>query len=127
NGACALSCSGGLTACGGVCVDTKADDRNCGACGNSCGPVDGFSSRCCGGTCCAIQGHPGVACCGGVTCAYLIHDAQNCGSCGNACPAGQICSGAACCSPTGATCLPGDQCCLGPCVVAPFHALGHCP
>jgi hypothetical protein len=33
------SCDGGLTFCGGECVDTQNDMENCGACGNACSPL----------------------------------------------------------------------------------------
>jgi hypothetical protein len=36
-GACApVDACGGLTNCGGVCVDTTSDRYNCGGCGNFC-------------------------------------------------------------------------------------------
>jgi hypothetical protein len=47
NGVCILNCMGNRMACGGVCVDTNADDRNCGACGVMC-PL---GKTCRGGTC----------------------------------------------------------------------------
>jgi hypothetical protein len=36
NFSCGLSCSGGYTACGGDCVDTKTSAANCGGCGQAC-------------------------------------------------------------------------------------------
>jgi hypothetical protein len=41
-------CAGGLTKCGGVCVNLSSDPNNCGACGVRCPP--GWQS-CSGGTC----------------------------------------------------------------------------
>src|SRR6185436_20252447 len=38
---CAPSCgAGGLTKCGGDCVDMTSDAKNCGQCGNACGATD---------------------------------------------------------------------------------------
>ncbi len=34
-----LTCNNGLTACGGTCVDTSIDDKNCGKCAHDCGGV----------------------------------------------------------------------------------------
>jgi hypothetical protein len=36
-GAPPVTCSNGQTTCGGNCVDTKTDLKNCGGCGNACG------------------------------------------------------------------------------------------
>lgn len=41
------SCIAGFALCGGVCVETAVDPRNCGACGNVCSP----SQDCVGGGC----------------------------------------------------------------------------
>ena len=40
-----VQCDGGLTSCGGTCIDTSGDDANCGVCGIAClsGPCDGGS------------------------------------------------------------------------------------
>jgi hypothetical protein len=38
NGKSAAPCAKGLTCCGNLCVPTKADPGNCGACGNVCRP-----------------------------------------------------------------------------------------
>jgi hypothetical protein len=35
-GSCSCACPGGLTDCGGSCVDTKTDKNNCGSCGSPC-------------------------------------------------------------------------------------------
>lgn len=51
------ACAQGLTSCGSLCVDTKSDISNCGACGRTCSA----NQKCSGGTC-VIQ-------CGGQTCA----------------------------------------------------------
>src|SRR5262249_10496404 len=41
------SCSVAQTECGGSCVDTNADDHNCGGCGVACGGA----TSCCQGAC----------------------------------------------------------------------------
>jgi hypothetical protein len=41
------SCPGALSCCGGFCTDTSKDPRNCGSCGNACGPA-----QFCTGTAC---------------------------------------------------------------------------
>jgi PQQ-like domain len=46
-----LSCPGGRTLCSGTCVDTQADDQNCGGCGQVCPTVTGGSTACQTGTC----------------------------------------------------------------------------
>ncbi|HEY1959226.1 MAG TPA: hypothetical protein VGH28_26610 [Polyangiaceae bacterium] len=51
-----VSCDGGLTACGGQCVDTASDDKNCGGCGIVC------NTQCAAGVCPLIA----AGCDGGV-------------------------------------------------------------
>lgn len=45
-------CNGGgpIKSCTGGCTDTRIDERNCGACGNSCG----LKQTCSSGHCCGI-------------------------------------------------------------------------
>ena len=100
-----FTCPAGQTNCNGVCHDLQTDESNCGACGASCGGVQG--------------------CCSGV-CKNLNTDEANCGACGNTCAAGQTCCsgvcknlqadpancgtcGTVCAAPT-VICLTGDCC-----------------
>ncbi len=83
------------------CTDVRADDGNCGACGNVCDPSGGGAPvyentyyGCVKGTC----GYPkcllGYANCDGdITngCETPLLDDANCGTCGNACPANTKC------------------------------------
>ncbi|MCC6214083.1 MAG: hypothetical protein IT376_04395 [Polyangiaceae bacterium] len=69
------ACQPGLTECGAVCTDTDTDVRNCGACGNVCGP----GRSCVAGSCLCP-----VADCTGV-CKDIYHDEDACGGCGNVC------------------------------------------
>lgn len=45
-GSDASTCEGGGAVCGGACVDTRSDPRNCGGCGKACG-----AGACYGGAC----------------------------------------------------------------------------
>lgn len=82
----------GLDDCGGVCVDLREDDNNCGACGVVC-------SGCSNGQCPSPEPVciPELTNCGGL-CTDLARDEWNCGSCGNSCPIGSFCEGGACVS-----------------------------
>jgi len=100
-GACALECPSGKTACGIGCADLNTSAAHCGSCEHQC-PA-GWS--CCGGYCmntqviddrcgsCSNQCQAGTKCCNGV-CTDLQSDPQNCASCGNQCTgSGSCCSG----------------------------------
>ncbi len=85
-------CKPGTVPCGTGCVDPASDRRNCGTCGNICGPqqdctASGEGSAC---TCRA-----GTSLCAG-TCSATEFDAKNCGACGNACATGQVCEASTC-------------------------------
>lgn len=93
-GACTVTCSGGKTACGTACVDTKTDDGNCGTCGTACTTV---TQHCSDGMCCAV----GQLACGGgdggvPKCIDVQSDVTNCGACGNSCPGGNVCEAGKC-------------------------------
>lgn len=95
-GAVEPTCTGGLTACGGVCVDLAADAANCGQCSLACSAGQVCSLGTCSATCAAGQSQ-----CGGA-CVDLSTHILNCGSCGSPCQAGQICSSGQCAgAPTG--------------------------
>ena len=119
----------GRPTCDGVCQDLQTDETNCGACGTSCGAVQG----CCNGVCtnlntdeanCGACGNPcaaGQTCCSGI-CKNLQADPANCGTCGAICAAPTvICLAGDCCKPpTFACAAPGADatCCSGVCLPA---------
>jgi Cys-rich repeat protein len=82
-------CGGGaMKCCGGGCVDTSKDARNCGACGMACG-VQHSTAFCNAGAC-----TPGMCTAGWADCnkdpadgceAKLDYDVANCGACGAKC------------------------------------------
>ena len=101
---CDPACSGGLTCCGGECVDTKTDPNNCGVCGTVCRSGLCVNGLCCppgavkcGNSCCSFT------CCGGTTCVNTQSDKKNCGSCGHACRSDQVCQNGTCVCPSGTT------------------------
>jgi len=99
---------GGLSCCGGDCVDISLDINNCGACGNAC--TDGKSCHeiaigVWGCTCRDWE----TECKGG--CADLQRDPNNCGRCGRVCPSGDCANGVCYCGGTfGDTCGPCETC-----------------
>jgi hypothetical protein len=100
----------GLDDCGGVCIDLREDDNNCGACGVVC-------SGCSNGQCPPPEPVciPELTNCGGI-CTDLARDEWNCGACGNSCPIGSFCEGGACVS-SGYFCTTlGLTECFGHCV-----------
>ncbi len=96
-GMCMLDCPAPNQICGAgammTCVDTRADDNNCGACGNACN-----GNRTCRGGSCACN--PGTTQCMG-SCVDLSTSAANCGMCGNSCNGGTSCQAGACACPAG--------------------------
>ena len=84
-GTCELSCGGGTTECGGMCVDLKTDEANCGACAKAC--ADG--QNCVGGQCKLSCGGGTIECNG--MCVDTKVDPNNCGTCGNVCDPGYEC------------------------------------
>ena len=85
----AFACDGGLTACGGRCVDETSDDRNCGQCGLVCPSTNHCTNRAC--TC-------ATSLCNGA-CLDMSTDPDNCGTCGHSCQ-GASCSRGVCASTT---------------------------
>lgn len=83
-----IVCNEGTIGCNAGCVDPTVDKRNCGACGQSCGP----DQECVASTC--VCG-PGTVSCGGA-CVVTDSDTKNCGGCGNTCSSGQVCEAGAC-------------------------------
>jgi len=78
-------CMPGQTYCSGTCINTLADDSNCGTCGNACAA----GLTCQNGTCAACP--EGAALCGG-QCIDVLWDGLNCGACGNRCGPQEHCS-----------------------------------
>ncbi len=135
-------CKPGTVPCGSGCIDPASDRRNCGACGNICGPQQD----------CTLQGENSVCTCRAGTslceglCSATDFDATNCGRCGAACAVGQVCEtgmckesctlgllrcGASCvdsasdesnCGGCGVVCAQGQQCIAGGCDYAAIAA-----
>jgi hypothetical protein len=97
---CQCVCPPAKDQCGGECVDTSADTRNCGGCGRACPPGEG----CVDGACVCGQGRER---CGG-ECVDTSSDPRNCGGCGHACKAGGVCHDGRCSCET-ATCPQGQH------------------
>jgi hypothetical protein len=80
--ACASStcaaCTSGKTSCSGSCVDTTADNSNCGSCGHTCNTAAGES--CMAGVCGCSSG---TDC--STYCVTTTTDSNNCGGCNNVC------------------------------------------
>ena len=116
-----VTCSAALSACSGQCVDLKADDKNCGQCGKSCG-----NQSCVGGVCMNNPCQAPEQLCGG-SCVNVTNNAENCGQCSHACPQGQQCANSKCVQPSTMTgcagcvdclnnCTQGDQSCQKGCI-----------
>ena len=86
-------CPGGKAVCGGRCVDTQTNTKNCGKCNNSCAShltcMSGFCSCAGGKTDCSGQ------------CVDTNHNINNCGKCGNKCAAILTCQSGKCRCPAG--------------------------
>jgi len=100
------ACPSGQTDCKGVCVDTKKDRSNCGACGSVCAP----GNVCTSGKC-ALSCPGGQEACNG-SCVNLQGDRYNCGECGKTCAAGEVCWNGTC----ELSCQDGLTECDGTCV-----------
>jgi hypothetical protein len=77
-GTAATYCLAPTTKCGGTCVDTTTDARNCGYCGQTCEADQHCSNGKCVSSCPSGE-------------ANLYTDTNNCGVCGYQCPAGKSC------------------------------------
>jgi hypothetical protein len=128
-----------MTLCGSSCVDTDADDDNCGACGRGCSSQNVHALLCADGVCaslcnagwgnCSLPAAPA----GDDGCeTNTANDNNNCGTCGNACVNNFNCSNGRCgcsgedalctstaagtcdsnnlCVCNGNTCSPGQRC-----------------
>lgn len=96
-------CAAGLVLCGGKCVSTATDNRNCGKCGTICKD----DLRCASGKC--VCPTTGTSRCG-TRCYNLLTNNANCGSCGNACTGDLACAAGACSCPVLAQSKCGDKC-----------------
>lgn len=108
-GTCGSECTGGTTLCGGACVDTDTDPKNCGQCG---GPADAgvACNFCVDGTCLAECDAPSIAC--GDQCIDLASDPNNCGGCNTKCSGSTpLCDKSRCV----ASCGGGESPCNGGC------------
>jgi hypothetical protein len=89
-----------IVCCGGQCINTARDPRNCGACGTMCPSGQVCSDGACreaGPACGAVQCGGGEICCGG-RCVVPI-SSSDCGGCGIACRfGGGGCASGNCCA-----------------------------
>lgn len=113
---CVAMCSGGLTECGGSCVDTETEPAHCGGCGSACAlanaTVDCVAAECVVGSCMAPYEDCDGADANGCE-ANLTVDG-NCGGCGVTCGltnATANCEGSGVC--VIASCDPGFDDCDG--------------
>jgi hypothetical protein len=132
------TCTGGLTACGGVCVDTTSDENHCGACATMCDPglTPSLAQVCTVDGCCKPFLACGIHCCfNGDACdesesACCFHE-QICGVTGaeTCCPGTQYCVQGQCqtsgrgCATTG-NCLAGEVCAAGGVCCTPDRMCG---
>src|SRR5262249_42041326 len=85
------SCPGaGEQSCGGTCVNTQIDPKNCGGCGKAC-----TASQVCLSSGCADSCPAPLSVCNG-TCVDKSIDNNNCGACGKTCDFGKACVNNAC-------------------------------
>ncbi len=86
----AASCTGSLTRCGAMCIDTTKDLANCGACGTKCKAGQFCASGKCQDTCTS----PLKVC--GQFCVDTTTDHDNCGMCSKGCSVDQDCKAGMC-------------------------------
>jgi endo-1,3(4)-beta-glucanase len=109
----ASKCANGSVSCGGVCVETQADNLNCGVCGNICA----VGTACSNGAC-AVPCQSGQVACDGA-CIDPQTSPTYCGAsgtctgtqAGTACTSGQTCQGGTCACP-----VSGQVACGGACI-----------
>ena len=111
-----VGCAPGQGCCNDSCIDTAADNANCGRCGNvcpigqdcvggtcsmgpaACEPACGTGESCVAGVCQCGTGPACVGdteCCGGA-CIDVSRDTQNCGFCNRRCAASESCCSGTC-------------------------------
>jgi len=83
-------CGPGLEECSGKCINTKANNQNCGACGAAC-----KSGEICTDGKCKLTCPPDYNICNG-KCVSNKTDPNNCGACGKACKTGEVCADGKC-------------------------------
>ncbi len=99
-------CPSRLTDCDSVCVDTKLDANNCGACDKKCP-----TGQLCSASKCAVGCLGGATECSG-KCINLQNDPGNCGACATTCKSGEVCTAGKC----ALSCVGGTTICSGKCV-----------
>jgi hypothetical protein len=90
-GDAARTCPEGFHACGGACIDTRADFSNCGGCGIQCA----VGAICTGSACIVGECPSGTAECGG-SCIDTMTDRRHCGACDQPCPGTDACIDGVC-------------------------------
>ena len=98
-----IPCPTSEIACNAICVDTTADNANCGSCGNECAS----SEVCVRGACTALMCGSFAMC--PHTCTSFDVDPRNCGACGVRCNGYDGCVDGAC---TTSVCKGGDEPCV---------------
>ena len=102
NGACSENCPGGLTDCGGTCVDTQTNVNHCGGCDNACDLANTDEIDCVAGACVVVSCSDGWADCDGddaTGCETELGTVDDCSDCGDACEfanAGAACEDGSC-------------------------------
>ncbi len=104
-------CKPGTLPCGTGCIDPTSDRRNCGVCGNACGPQQDCLPN--------SENMPECTCRAGTTfcdgvCSATDFDPRNCGQCGVTCGVGEVCETGQCKT----SCTTGLTRCLASCVDA---------
>ncbi len=108
----ASTCANGSVSCGGACVQTQADNLNCGDCGNICA----VGSVCSSGVC-AVPCPSGQVACEGA-CVDPQTSPIHCGASGTCtgaqagvtCTSGQTCQAGTCACPTAGQLVCGGAC-----------------